>query len=108
MPSKKGQRKFFSSAIIIAIITGKSQNHTGSKKPVGMDDVAEVNEHLFPYSGKCMGLLVGPIAWNKSRPKILRQLSHRPPMKNAGMLQASPGKLRGLLGHRVSLVSTGA
>ena len=107
MPSKKGQRKTFAVAVIIAILTRKSQKHADSKRPVDMADVAKVNEHLFPHSGKCWGPLVRLIVLNRSRPEILRQLMRRPSLKNAGMLQASPERLQKLFRNRVSLVSTG-
>ena len=104
MPSTKGQKKFFDSGVITAILSKKEGCRTDTKKQVNMGDVAEVNEHLFPDSGRCMGLLVGVIAVNLSRPEILKQCRE---LSGVNVLKTTPDRLKKILGKRVSLTCTG-
>lgn len=101
MSSKKGQKKFFDSGVIIAILIKRGHTRTDSGRQVNMGDVAEINEHLFPSRGRCMGLLVGVLAINLSRPEILRQCDK---LKGINIKNATPSQLKKVLGKKVSLI----
>ena len=104
MPSKKGHKKLFDSGVIVAILSGQEGTRTNSGEKINMGDVAEVNEHLFPYSGRCMGLLVGVLATNLSKPEILRQCKK---LKGVKVVDVSQDQLKRILGKRVVLTCTG-
>lgn len=105
MPAKMGSRRSFDSGVVAAIIAGKSANRLDNKRSVNRGDLAEVNEHLFPRSGKCFGLLVEGIATSKSRPEILRQ---HPKLRRFATGNASLVKVVKILGRKTTLVSTGS
>jgi len=103
MVAKKGEVKNFDLGVVSAIVLKRSILRA-NKERVNMGDVAEVNEHLFPFSGRCMGLLVAAIAVSKSRPEILRQY---PVLEEIDLTNASPNELCEVLGLSIRLVSTG-
>lgn len=104
MSSKRGEKRLFDSGVIIAILTGKKGYRALIRAKVDMGDVAEVNEHLFPNSGRCSGLLIGRIAITLSKPEILRQVSK---LNGVDVMNTPPGQLKKILGKIVPLTCTG-
>ncbi|MGD0328669.1 MAG: hypothetical protein ABSB00_03110 [Minisyncoccia bacterium] len=102
MFAQKGWERTFPISVIVAICARGRQLHPA--RPVTMGEIAEVNEHLFPCSGRSLGLRIGNISRRLSVPEIYRQHSE---LRNFDLVRSPANKIYEEVGDRIHLISTG-
>jgi|SRR3989344_826507 len=102
MYAQRGWERTFPISVVVAICAGGRQLYPA--KPVDMGEAAEVNEHLFPISGRSMGLMVAEKSQRLSAPEIFRQ---HPELMRLDLANMPIDEIHAKIGDRIKLVSTG-